>query len=119
MLALAGRGQLVQRRQVHSAQRCDVAVDAVNIPLHAGHAHVALLNRQCQRGHVGLGIDQQLLVLLKPQPRSLFFELKFGDALAQWVKFTLQAQTALVTGAQLGRQVIVLAAFGAQVGLAL
>ena len=64
---------------------------------------------------VGLGICQQLGVLLKAQTRGLLFELHFRDALAQRVKLPFQLQATFVTGSQFGAQVVILAAFGTQV----
>ena len=77
------------------------------------------MNRLLNSGQIGLRIGQQLGILLKAQARGLFFELELGDALAQRVKLALELQAALVAGAQLAGQVVVLAALGAQIGLAL
>ena len=66
------------------------------------------------RFEVGLRVGQQLRVLLEAQARGLLLELELGDALAQRVELALELQAALVAGAQLGGQVVVLAARGAQ-----
>ena len=114
LLALAGGGELFQRRQVHGAQGRDVAVQAVDLALQARQLDVALLDGQAHRRQVGLGIGQQLAVLLESQPRGLLLELEIGDALAQRIEIAFELQAPLVAGAQLGRQVVVFAALGAQ-----
>ena len=68
---------------------------------------------------IGLRIGQLLLILLKAQAGSLLLELEFGDALAQRVELALELHASLVAGAQLGGQVVIFAAAGAQCLLAL
>ncbi len=118
-LALARGRQFVQRRQVDRAQALDVAVQAVDLTLQAGQAHVAFGDALRDGGAVGLGLVQHLAVLLHAQARGLFLELEVGDAAAQGLQLTFQLKAALVAGAQLGRQVVVLAAQGRQGLLAL
>ena len=89
-------------------------MNTVNIALHAKQAHIAVCDTLLYAGHVGLGILQLLLVLLKAQTGSLLLELEFSDALAQGLKLALELHAAFVTGTQLRGQVIVFAALGAQ-----
>ena len=69
-------------------------------------------------GQIGLGIGQQARVLLKAKACRLFLQLKLGDALAQRIEFALQCESPFIACPQLAGQVIVLAAFGAQIGFA-
>ena len=119
LLALTGCGQLIQRGQIHRTQGGNLAVQAVDFTLQTGQTHRAGFNRQGQCGQIGFGVLQQLAVLLKTQACGLRLELNIGDALAQRLLLTVQLQTALITGAQLGGQVVVFAAAGGEVLLAL
>jgi len=89
-------------------------VQAVDLALQAVQPHFALFDRLGHGLQIGLRVGQQLGVLLQAQARSLLLELQVGDALAQRFELALKRHAALVTGAQLGSQVVVVAAFGPQ-----
>ena len=109
-LALTGHRQLVKCGQIDRTQRRDLAVEAVNLGLQTGQAHAAVGQCLCHRLKIGLSISKQLGVLLKTNSGRLLFELELGDPCPQWVKLALLQQAPLVTGAQLGGQIVVLAA---------
>jgi hypothetical protein len=71
-------------------------------------------DRFAQRINVGMRIIEQLLVLLRADAGRLLLELQIGDLLAQRIELALELHAPLIAGAQACRQVVVLAAFGAQ-----
>jgi hypothetical protein len=113
-LALARRASSSSAARLTAPSAATVAVQAVDLALQARQAHAAFGHRLRHGFQVGLGVGQQLGVLLQPQAGGLLLELHVGDALAQRVQFALQLQAAFVAGAQLGGQVVVFAALGAQ-----
>ena len=119
LLAFAGAGQLVQCGEVHRTECGHLAVQAVDLALQTAQLHLAGADGLGQGLQVGAGVGQHLRVLLKAKAGGLLFQLEFGDAAAQWLQLALQRQAAFVAGAQLGGQVVVLAAAGAQRLLAL
>jgi len=86
----------------------------IDFGLHAGDAHLVGFDRQRDGIEVGFGIGQQLLILLGAEARRLFLQLEFGDALTQRIELAFECQAPFVAGAQLEREVVVLAARGAE-----
>ena len=94
-------------------------LQALNLSLQTGQAHLAFGQAGGQFIQVRFGLRQEAVELLVAQSRGLFFELEVGDALAQGLQLVLEFQAALVAGAQGGGQAVIAGALGCQRLLAL
>ena len=118
-LALARGGQLFERGHVDGAERGNVKVDTVDVALQALQLHPGVADRLRQRRHVHRRGRELLKVLRAAKRCGLLFELQLGDLLAQRLQAAFGRQALLVEAAQLGTQVVVLAALCTQRGFAL
>ena len=110
--AFTGNSQLFGGRKVDRAHGGNGLLQALDLRLQTGQAHLAVGQAGGQFIQIRLRVRQETVELLVAQSRGLLFELEVGDALAQGLQLVFELQAALVAGAQRGGQAVVASALG-------